>query len=184
MWARIVKEAAMGILKFCWNYVLVHGHEILWALIFAVTLDTVHPNSLLRRLIRKIGNKLAEQSVERLRARIVSLEKYREDLKRYLVSDKSHYLVTLRLLFIVLAFMCIGSCFFILDFLPPVGHFVFPGGLELLALGMFVIGIFTAMYAARIASFDTQEKIAATIESVSSDIEKLSAKLPQGTARP
>src|SRR6267154_27909 len=96
-------------LRIIWDYLALHKHEIVWAFIAAAVLESLRFNSFIGRGIRFLKNKLAEQSVERLQARIVGLDKYRDSLKTYLVSDKAHYLVTLRALIAILMFMAIGA---------------------------------------------------------------------------
>jgi len=83
------------------------------ALVLAVLAETLRIGSLIRRGVGYIKNKLAEQSVGRLRKRIAKLEFYRETLKSY--ADKAMYVGTLRVILIMLVYMCIAGLIVIAD---------------------------------------------------------------------
>lgn len=57
-----------------------HWVEIVFALVFAAIVDSLHVGSLLRSGVRHINNKLAEHSAKQLRARIEALERYKNVL--------------------------------------------------------------------------------------------------------
>lgn len=75
-----------------WGYIVLHSHEILWAAVLgiffavvfapigALLLEMLPANSRIRITIRQVQNKLAERSAAKLRKRIASLDRYRENL--------------------------------------------------------------------------------------------------------
>jgi hypothetical protein len=172
------------------NYFLLHRHELVWALVFAVVFgvifafvfallfDLLPITSGIRSRIRLFRNKLAERSADKIRQRIKELEKYREGVAIYLVSDKAHYLNTLRFVLGILVAIALGASILItgLIFSQARREIIVP--FYFTALACFLFGVVGGAYAIRIASLDTQAKISAMIENINLDIEKLKAKLP------
>jgi ABC-type multidrug transport system fused ATPase/permease subunit len=123
--------------------------------------------------IRQLRNKLSEQSVARLRERIVQMEKYRDVLNSYLSSDRALYLATLRLMLGILMFVCLGAVLTILNSLLPL-----PGlGFSIMALFIFIIAIVLCVYGAQLTGLDTRSKISEKIAALNSETDALKAKL-------
>src|SRR5450631_3114164 len=95
------------------DWLINHWPDLLVALVLGVMVDLFRVGSILRNSARRIKNKLAEQSVARLRKRISKLESYRNTVSSY--ADKALYLGTLRAIIILLAYMSIGTLVLILD---------------------------------------------------------------------
>jgi hypothetical protein len=189
MATRFVK--GMGSLQIISNYLTLHKHEVVWAFVFALLLSPVFAFLLLllfellpitsrvRGRVREFRNKLAERSAEKLQKRIKELETYRESVAIYLVSDKAHYLSTLRFLLVILVAMALGASILITGMIfshrrETIIPFYF------IALFCFLFSVVAGGYAVRIASLDTQSKISEMIKGIDSDIAKLRSKLPSG----
>jgi hypothetical protein len=165
-------------------------HEIVWALAFAAILgiplafmfallfELLPITSRIRGRIRQFRNEQAERSADKIRKRIKELETYRESVAAYLVSDKAHYLSTLRLVLAVLVALSLGASTLIVGMIFSQVHREIMVPFYFTALACFLFGVAGGAYAVRIASLDTQAKISAMIEGVNKDIEKLRTKLP------
>jgi len=161
------------------DYLVVHWHELVWALIFAIIVDLLRVGSSIRRVGRFSANKWAEKSVGRIRKRIKELEVYRDGLASYLISDKAHYLSTLRNILALLVSITLGISILIVSRLQPFPRYpVLPGSGDLLALLCFAMAIVIGVVGLQIAAPDYQSKIAKMIEGVDANIAKLRTKLP------
>ena len=176
-------------MKSVWNSLLLHrdlvvavGLAFIFGLIFspvgALFLEMLPANSPIRMALRRIQNKLAAQSVAKLRKRIASLEKYRENL----VTDKAHYLSTLRFILVMLMLTALGLVVFVLGRIELFGRPVFPppGSFDLLALMCWGLATFLGVFALKIAALDTEDKINTKLAGIDADIQELSSKLPPG----
>lgn len=177
------------------GYLALHRHELVWALVFAVVFGAVFAfvfavlvdlspiTSWTRGRIRQFRNKLAERSEAQIRKRIKELEAYRDSVAIYLVSDKAHYLNTLRFVLVLLIAMALGGSLVITGMIFSLRRPDIIVPFYWSALAFFLFGVVGGAYAVRIASLDTQAKISAMIESINSDIEKLKEKLKAGGPR-
>ncbi|HLW54545.1 MAG TPA: hypothetical protein VKW06_17045 [Candidatus Angelobacter sp.] len=152
---------------------------IFFAIIFspvgALFFEMLPANSRIRTAISWIQNKLAARSIAKLRKRIASLEKYRDSL----VTERAHYLSTLRFILAMLTLMSVGISVFILGRIELSGRtLLFPGSFDLLALMCLGLATFCGVYALRFASLDTHNKIKAMIAGINADIDELTSKLP------
>ena len=162
------REVAWAVL-----FALIFGS--IFAAIFALLIEMLPANSRTRIAIGQIRNKLAARSAVKLQKRIASLKNYRDSL----VTDKAHYLSTLRFILAILIFMSLGISTLIVGRIELFGRgLVHPGSFDLLALMCFGIAILVGFYAVKIASLDTQDKINAMIASINADIHELTSKLP------
>ena len=161
-----------------WAIVFAAVFAIPSGFIFAVVVDLLPITSKIRGRIRQFRNKLAERSAENIRKRIRELETYRGSVAIYRVSDKAHYLNTLRFVLAILVAIALGASILIVGMIFSHGRREIIVLFYFSALGCFLFGVVGGAYAVRIASLDTQTKISAMIESIDSDIEKLRAKLP------
>ena len=163
----------------CWNYLVVHRHEILFAAMLAIIVDLFRVGSSIRSVGRFIRNKWAEKSVGRIRKRIRELEVYRDSLASYLISDKAHYLSTLRNILALLVSVTLGISILVVSRLPLFPRYpVVPGSGDLFALICFAMAIVIGVVGLQIAAPDYQSKISKMIVGVDANIAKLSAKLP------
>lgn len=141
----------------------------------AVVFEMLPANSRTRRATRRVQNWLANRSAKKLQKRIAGLESYRANL----VSDKAHYLSTLRFVLAILTLMSAALVLFIAGRIELFGRtFARPGSFDLLALMCLFVAIFFGGYALKIASLDTQDKLQATIAGIDADIQELTSKLP------
>lgn len=167
-----------GRLHTLWN-VLIHITAGEWmagiivGVVLTVILDLVSPNSHIRAGIRYLRNVWSEHSEARLEKRIGDMERYRDNLKMYLVSDKAHYLGTLRYMLAVLIFIAIGFSILTLGHMEPFVRLIIPGSFDLMALACFAFAIIVGFVGANISSPDYQSKIQDMITKAESDIEKL-----------
>jgi hypothetical protein len=128
-------------------------------------------------LVRFVRNKRSKKSVARLEKRIGEMERYRNTLKTYLISDKAHYLGTLRYMLAVLIFMAIGFSILTLGHMEPFVRLIIPGSFDVMALACFAFAIVVGFVGANISSPDYQTKIEDIIKKADSDIEKLQERL-------
>lgn len=143
----------------------------LFAIIGAVVWDVVKTGSVAG--VRQLKNKLSEQSVARLRERIAQLERNRDEVSSYLSSDRALYLATLRLMFGILLFACVGASTFIIDSLLPLPGFRF----SVVAVFIFVMAITLAVYGLQLAGLNTRSKISEKVATLDSEINDLKTKL-------
>ncbi|MGA9722147.1 MAG: hypothetical protein WBQ86_06835 [Candidatus Binatus sp.] len=142
-----------------------------FAIIGAICWDVIKTGSVAG--VRQIRNKLSEQSVARLRGRIVQLEMYRDVINSYLSSDRAMYLATLRLMFGILMFLCIGALAVILD------YFLQSSGprFSLLAVAVLIIAVAFGAYGVQLSGLDTRSKLSEKIATLDAEINDLKAKL-------
>lgn len=169
-----------SILRAAWKHVVAYAEEIMWAAIFAIIfgiiVDLFTVGSRIRGVVRLAKNKWSEQSVARLRKRIVELRVYRDSLASYLSSDKTHYLNTLRLIIVILLGMCLTAFLLIVDRLG-----LAPPGMSrsytIMALVPLAATIVIGLQAVRIASLDTGMKVSEMIAKLDGEIADLKSKL-------
>jgi hypothetical protein len=148
-----------------------HHWEIWFAAFFALALYAITPDSLVWRGFRYLGNKWAERSAKDLRKRIEQLEWYRNNLS----SDKGLYLITLRLLLLLLTLVSTGLFALALRAISGIASVEVEGAV--FASVVFAFAILAGVQGVRYASLDTREKIARMIESLDKSIAKMKAKL-------
>jgi hypothetical protein len=141
------------------------------ALVLAVIVDSLRIGSLIRTGVRRIQDRLAEQSTASLRTRIQNQEGYRTTLASYLTSDKGLYLHTLGMVLVVLLLMCVGTVILLLERMVP------ERGVDLLALGIFAIAIVFCVHGIRLASLDTRPKVEELLAKLDAEIAAMKAKL-------
>ena len=112
-----------------------HWLDIALAVVFAIVADLIRIGSLIRAGVRHVKNRLAEQSLARLRKRIDELEKYRATLSLYLNAERALYLHALGMILAVLVSMCFAGIVLVLERFG-----LFPNA-EIFAAGMLGIAI-------------------------------------------
>ncbi len=148
-----------------------------FAIIGAVVYDLVKTGSVAG--IRQLKNKLSEQSASRLQQRIVQLQTFRDAINSYMSSDRTLYLATLKLVFAILTFTCMGAVAAILDSLIPTHGL----RLSVVALFIFAIAIVLGVWGMQLAGFDTRSKLSAKLATLDSEINDLKAKLDLRTRK-
>ncbi len=158
-----------------------HWIEIVLALAFAAVMDSLRVGSVIRNVPRRIKNKIAEQSVKRLRTRIRELEQQRDATARYLSSDKALYLATLRVVLGVLLCMCMAGTLITLSNFRAFPQFAEVRGapFELFTLLFLGLGIVLVLAGTRITSLDSQGKVSEMIAKLDGEIAVLQAKLDE-----
>lgn len=154
-------------LEFCAH----HSSDLMFALLFAIIADLLRIGSLIRSGLRKMKNRLAEQSVARLRKRIIELEQYRETIRLYLTAERALYLHILGMVLAVLVLMCMTGIVLML------GRFRLLPNAEILATGVLMIAVVFGTYGVRLASMDTRPKVSELITKLDGEISELKAKL-------
>lgn len=156
-----------------WEIWVRYWPDFVIALVLAVIVDSLRIGSLIRGGVRRIQDRLAEQSVASLRARIQVQERYREGIARYLTSDKGLYLHTLVVVLTVLLLMCAGAVVLLLEPIVP--------DVRLLGLGIFTIAIVSCVYGMRLASLDTRPKVEDLLAKLDAEIAKMKAEFVRKT---
>ena len=144
---------------------------LVWALLLWVANDLVSIDSHIRSVIGRIKNKLAEQSVGRLRRRIAKLEVYRELLISS--TDKFIYLGVLMGILGVLMLMCMAGLVALGDSLG----FLQGGKVFACCILSFTIGVSFAILRFHALDTDMKQKVQKLIIRVDKDISSLQEKL-------
>jgi hypothetical protein len=149
--------------------------DLLVALVLAVIVDSLRIGSLIRAGVRRIQDRLAEQSIASLRTRIQNQERYRDTVASYLTSDKGLYLHTLGIVLSVLSCICMGAVVLLLGRLVP------ESGVDLLALAIFASALVFCVYGIQLASLDKRPKIEELLAKLGAEIAQMKAKLDRKT---
>ena len=165
----------MQIVKIVFYWLLEHWPDVVIAIVLAVIADLLRIGSAIRSGARQIKNRLAEQSVERLRKRIADLEKYQNTVKLYASSDKALYLSMFRFIIAIPVVMCIGAVLALMDTLG-----VLPNG-NIGAICVFSLTVGVGIQAMRFASLDTERKLFDFIAKLGGEIAALQEKLRRRT---
>jgi hypothetical protein len=146
--------------------------DIWLAAFFGFLFYSMTPDSLPWRGFRYLRNKWAERSAKDLRKRIEQLEWYRNNLS----SDKGLYLITLRLLLLLLTMISAGLL--VLASTELAGRVIIQREGAGLASVAFAVAVVAGIQGVRYASLDSREKAAQMIGSLDKSIAKMKAKLP------
>jgi len=161
-------------MKLLLEFSIHHWQEMVFALIFAALADLLRLGSAIRTGVRHIRNRLAEQSLTRLRNRIVELERYREILRLYLTGERALYLHTLTMILAVLVCICMAAIVLVLERCG-----LFPNG-EIMAIGSLTVAVVFGTYGIRLASMDIRPKVSELLTKLDEEIFELKAKIGKG----
>jgi hypothetical protein len=167
-----------------WNHVVRHWEEIMWAaffaLVFALILDIVSPDSRTRAAIRYLRNRWSEHSTYLLARRILELEKYQKQL----ADTRWFYLFAFQSIFLSLtALSCAGLCW-IFSILTVTGKYPqIAFNLTFASTCCFGVSAGFAMGGLRHVSRDTREKVEALVCKIGVEIEDLQKKLSSRSTR-
>jgi hypothetical protein len=152
--------------------------------------------SLVRGGLRRIKNKLAEHSENRLRKRIAALEKEKDTLMKYLASDKRLYLEIFRAILGSLVLICFGLFLLAMRWLMGENMNLYPSPLysrfhidhlvrmlSTFAALVFLVGALGPLEAIFISSWDSRGKIETLIAGLDREISDLNRHLKALTSQ-
>jgi hypothetical protein len=126
-------------------------------------------------------NLLSEHSAQNIRNRIKALETQRDEYLSYTTSDKALYLYAFRLLLVIIIFLSFGTILFALEHvlgaIDPAAQNLFV--LSGFGIFCFVTAMASAIYGAKITSWDTKDKILGEIAKLNKEIADLTSKLEE-----
>jgi hypothetical protein len=158
-----------------WNWLSLHSSDIwlaaFFAIVCALVLDVLSPESRVRAGVRHIKNKLSERSALRLQKRIQQLQAQRDKYASYLSSDKALYLATFQIVIVILVAIATGGGLTALaEILPPFG---------MLAIFVYAMAIVIGLQGLKVSSLDTRAKVTETVAKLESEIGSLRTKLAE-----
>lgn len=159
-----------------WNCLTLHSSDIwlaaFFAIVCALVLDVLSPESRVRAGVRHIKNKLSERSVLRLQKRIEQLQAQRDRYASFLSSDKALYLATFQIVIGILVAIATAAGLTGLGEMLP-----FPFGM--FAIFFYAMAIIIGLQGFKVSSLDTRAKVTETVAKLESEIEALQTKLAE-----